>query len=177
MLSLKRVASIIIALLIVTIILILIKPTKITKNNKLLNEILYKNNEANYSKYYGRIEINKIGLYEYFYEINDKRNNVDKGIEVLKPSIMPDKDNSKLFLASHSGNSKISYFKNIDKLEYNDDVIIYLKNKCYKYKVIDKYEIIKNGTLDIREIEDNTLILITCVRDTNRQLIIICKLI
>ena len=28
-----------------------------------------------------------------------------------------------------------------------------------------------------KEIDDNTLTLITCVRDTNRQLIIICKLI
>ena len=177
MLSLKRFVSIIIILLIIAIILILIKPSKIVKNSKLLNEILYKNNEANEDNSYGRIEINKIGLYEYFYDINDERNNVDKGIEVLKPSIMPDKENSRLFLASHSGNSNISYFKNIDKLEYNDEVLIHLKNKCYKYKVIDKYEIIKNGTLDVREIEDNTLILITCIRNTNRQLIIICKLI
>ena len=58
------------------IILILIKPTKIVKNNKLLNEILYNNNEANQSNSYGRIEISKIGLYEYFYDINDDRNNV-----------------------------------------------------------------------------------------------------
>lgn len=177
MLSLKRFASIIVILLIMIIILILIKPTKIVKNNKLLNEILYNNNEANQSNSYGRIEISKIGLYEYFYDINDDRNNVDKGIEVLKPSIMPDKENSKLFLAAHSGNSDISYFKNISKLDYNDEVIIYLKNKCYKYKVIDKYEIIKNGTLSVKEIDNNTLILITCIRDTNRQLVIICKLI
>ena len=173
----KRIIKIQIIVILLLTTLILIKPSKIIKKNNVLSTISYKIKEASNDNYYGRIEINKIGLNEYFYNTNDSRNNVDKGIEVLKPSIMPDKDNSKLFLASHSGNSNISYFKNIDKLELNDEVIIHLNNKCYKYKVIDKYEIIKTGTLDIREIDDNSLVLITCVRDTNRQLIIICKLI
>ena len=176
MLLLKKVISIQIIVIIVLITLIVNKNNINTKKNNTIDSILYKIEEASNEKYYGRLFINKIGLNEYFYDINDTRNNVDMGIEVLKPSIMPDKDNSKLFLASHSGNSNISYFKNINRLEYNDEVLIYYNNKCYRYLVIDKYEIIKNGKLDIKEIEDNSLVLITCVRDTNRQLVIICKL-
>lgn len=177
MLLLKRIISIQVVLIAVLTGLIIIKNKNVTKNNNIFDKIISKVDIANNDNYYGRITINKIGLNEYFYDKNDKRNNVDNGIEVLKPSIMPDKENSKLFLASHSGNSNISYFKNINNLEYNDEVIIYFNNKCYQYKVIDKYEIIKNGTLNIKEIEENTLILITCVKNTNRQLIIICKLL
>ena len=175
MLLLKRIISIQIVLIAVFTGLVVIKNNKVIKKNNIIDVISYKVEEANANNYYGRIYIDKIHLNEYFYSVNDMRNNVDKGIEILKPSIMPDKDNSKLFLASHSGNSNISHFKNIDKLNYNDEIIIYFQNNCYRYKVIDKYEIIKNGTLNIKEIEDNTLILITCVRDTNRQLVIISK--
>ena len=175
MLLLKRIISIQIVLIAVLTGLVVIKNNKVIKKNNIIDVISYKVEEANANSYYGRIYIDKIHLNEYFYSVNDMRNNVDKGIEILKPSIMPDKDNSKLFLASHSGNSNISHFKNIDKLNYNDEIIIYFQNNCYRYKVIDKYEIIKNGTLNIKEIEDNTLILITCVRDTNRQLVIISK--
>ncbi len=177
MLLLKRIISIQVALIAILTGLIILKPKTKLKSNNIIDEISYKIDEAKSNSYYGRIVINKINLNEYFYSINDIRNNVDKGIEILKPSIMPDKENSKLFLASHSGNSNISYFKNINKLEYNDEILIYFQNNCYKYKVIDKYEIIKNGTLNIKEIEDNTVVLITCVRDTNRQLVIIGKLI
>ncbi len=174
---LKRIIRIQIIVIILLIVLILIKPTNIIKKDSVLDTISYKIDKANNNDYYGRIEINKIDLNEYFYDINDSRNNVDKGIEVLKLSIMPDKDNSKLFLASHSGNSNISYFKNIDKLDIGDDINIFYNHKCFKYKVIDKYEIIKTGTLNIKEIDDNTLTLVTCVKDTNRQLVIVSKLI
>lgn len=177
MLFLKRIISIQVLIILLLTGLILLKNKNIIKNNSIINSISYKIEEASSDNYYGRIYINKINLNEYFYSINDSRNNVDKGIEVLKPSIMPDNDNSRLFLASHSGNSNISYFKNINKLEYNDEVLIYYNHNCYKYRVTDKYEIIKNGTLNIKEIEENALILITCVRNTNRQLIVICKLI
>ena len=173
--SLKRIISIQVALIITLTGLIVFKNNKVIKKNNIIDAISYKVEEASSNNYYGRIFIDKIHLNEYFFSVNDKRNNVDKGIEILKPSIMPDRDNSKLFLASHSGNSNISHFKNIHKLEYNDEIIIYFNNNCYKYKVIDKYEITKNGTLNIKEIEDNTLILITCVKDTDRQLVIISK--
>ena len=175
MLLLKRVISLQVVLIAILTGLVIFKNKDTIKKNNIIETITSKIEEVKIDNYYGRITIDKIGLSEYFYSINDSRNNVDKGIEVLKPSIMPDKENSKLFLASHSGNSNISYFKNINKLEYNDEVIINYLNNCYKYKVKDKYEIIKNGTLNIKEIEDNTLILITCVRDTNRQLVVICK--
>ena len=176
MLLLKRIISIQVALIAVLTGLIVVKNKDTIKKNVVFNNITSLIEEAKTNNYYGRLVIDKINLNEYFYSIDDIRNNVDKGIEVLKPSIMPNESNSKLFLASHSGNSNVSHFKNLNKLDYNDEIIVYFNNNCYKYKVIDKYEIIKNGTLNIKEIEDNTIILITCIRDTNRQLVIIGKL-
>jgi LPXTG-site transpeptidase (sortase) family protein len=176
LLLLKRIISIQLALIGVLAGLIFVKNKETIKKNVIFNNITSLVEEAKNNNYYGRLVIDKINLNEYFYSIDDIRNNVDKGIEVLKPSIMPNEPNSKLFLASHSGNSNVSHFKNLNKLEYNDEIIVYFNNNCYKYKVIDRYEIIKNGTLNIKEIEDNTIILITCIRDTNRQLVIIGKL-
>ena len=68
-----------------------------------------------------------------FYSIDSNKNNVDKNIMVISSSDMPDVNLGNLILASHSGNSNISYFKNLDKLEIGDIAsVYYLKNK-YDY--------------------------------------------
>lgn len=128
-----------------------------------------------YHNYEGRLIINKIGLDEVFYNKNNPLNNIDNGLEVLTPSIMPDKGNYIIFIASHSGNSKISYFKNLDKLDLNDDIILSYQDKDYHYKVIEKEIVDKTGLLNIKSFPLNSLVLITCVKDSNKQLIVICK--
>jgi LPXTG-site transpeptidase (sortase) family protein len=120
------------------------------------------------------IEIEKINLKQEFYPNDKEKNNVDKNIQVIETSQMPEQINSNLILASHSGNSSIAYFKHLDKLKINDSVYIYYKNKKYKYIIYDNYEVEKTGYLEIKRKQDKTtLTLITCKKGTNKQLVFI----
>jgi LPXTG-site transpeptidase (sortase) family protein len=93
---------------------------------------------------------------------------------VLEGSKMP----NTLFLAAHSGNSVISYFKKLDKLVIDDEVIIHYQNKKYYYQVSDIYEVEKTGFIDInKNIHENILVLTTCSKDDTKQLVVKAKLI
>ena len=127
--------------------------------------------------YIAVLKIPKIDLERGLVDVNSKYNNVNYNIEILKESSMPDVENGNLILASHSGNSKISYFKNLNKLVLNDELIIVYKGKNYNYKVKNIYEIDKNGKAKIIRNKDiNTLTLITCKRNSNKQIVIISEL-
>lgn len=115
--------------------------------------------------YYMVIEIPKIKLKKGLYNKNSKYNSINYGIEILKESEMPNIENSNLILASHSGNSSISFFKNLKQLNIGDEVYIYYNNIKYKYKINDYYSKTKDGTININNSIDNTIYLITCVDD------------
>ena len=107
--------------------------------------------------YLGVLEIKKIGLTKGFYSINSKNNRVNKTIQIIKESKMPDEDKGNLIIAGHSGNA------------YN--------GRTYNYKLVNTYEIEKTGTAHIkRNGEKNTLTLITCKHNTNKQLVFIFEL-
>ncbi len=98
-------------------------------NNKLVDNYLKEEISINYSsnklsinntiktdnkeEYYGVLEIPKINLKKGFYNINSKLNDVNSNIELLKESVMPDNKNSTIYLAAHSGNSYLGYFKKL----------------------------------------------------------------
>ena len=108
---------------------------------------------------------------------NNSLNNVKYGIEILANSSMPDKEKTNLILASHSGTASISYFDKLDKLKITDKVFIDYKNKTYAYNVVNIYDVIKNGKANlIYNKNKNNLILITCRRNTNKQIVVICEL-
>lgn len=140
-------------------------------NNKVVNKSF-----NNYIKeeYLMVLEINKINLKKGLYNINSNKNKVSKNIEILTNSNMPNEDNSTIILASHSGNSKISYFKNLYKLENNDIITLYYNSMKYNYIINKKYEINKTGHLEINKKKNTkTLILITCnANDKTKQLVI-----
>ncbi len=128
--------------------------------------------------YLAIIEIPKISLKKGLYIIDSKLNDVDKNIQILKESTMPTEENSNLILASHSGSSRKSYFKNINKLENEDLIYIYYNNIIYAYKVVDKYEIEKTGYAVMKEnTNKKVLTLITCKINTNKQIVIVSELI
>ena len=52
------------------------------------------------------LEIPKINLKQEFYPNNPEKNNVDKGLQVIETSKMPNIKGSNLIIASHSGNSR-----------------------------------------------------------------------
>ena len=98
--------------------------------------------------------------------------------QILKDSSMPDEEKGNVILAAHSGNARISYFKNLDKLVIGDDISIEYNSVIYNYKVIDIYLIDKTGTAEIiRDKNKSALTLITCKHNTNKQIIVIAELI
>lgn len=127
--------------------------------------------------YIGILSIEKIGFQRGFYKIDSKLNNVNKNIEVLKSSNMPDVYHGNLIIAGHSGTSKTAYFKNLNKLEIGDIAKVNYQAKTYKYELVKIYEIAKTSNASIiRNQNKNTLTLITCKRKSNQQLIFIFEL-
>lgn len=137
----------------------------------------YENTVSNFD-YIAVLEIPKINLKRGLVDIDSIYNSVDYNIQILKESTMPNIDNSNLILASHSGNSNVSFFKDLEKLEILDNVYLYYNNEIYQYEIIDKYEVEKTGSLKItKNINLKTITLITCIDNTNKQLVFIGKLI
>lgn len=132
---------------------------------------------SNYN-YIGVLEIPKINIRRGFLNIKDKENNVNKNLQVIKGSDMPNVKNGNLIIAAHSGNSYISYFKNLYKLSNDDIAYVYFNNIKYTYKVAGKYDVEKTGKVVIhRDNKKNTLTLITCSQtDKTKQIVYILEL-
>ena len=121
----------------------------------------------------GVIEIPKINLKRYLYKVDAYQNNVNKNIEVLKSSDMPDVKDGNLILAGHNGNTSVGHFRNLHKLSLADDIIVNYKGKSYNYEVSKIYDVLKTGTVAIkRDKNKNTITLITCL-GSDRQLVVI----
>ena len=152
------------------------------------SEITYENKSAETQKkttpkknkkidYVAVLKIPKINLTKGLVNKDNPLNNVKYGIEILANSSMPDKEKTNLILASHSGTASISYFDKLDKLKINDKVFIDYENKTYTYNVVNIYDVIKNGKVNLLYNKNkNNLILITCRRNTNKQIVVICEL-
>ena len=121
----------------------------------------------------GTLIIEKINLNKPLYPINDKKNNIEENVTILQGSISPEKENSIIFLAAHSGPAPNSYFNDLDKLKEQDKIILNINNKTYTYKVTSIWETNKDGTIEVSKQSTNQLILTTCSKkDKNKQLII-----
>ena len=129
-------------------------------------------------EYIAVLKIPKINLERGLVVPNSYLNNVDYNIQILKNSAMPDQRFGNVILAAHSGNARISYFRNLDKLNISDEISIDYKSNIYKYRVSDIYLIDKNGTAEIiRNINKSTLTLITCKHNTKKQIVVIAEMI
>jgi len=134
-------------------------------------------NKQNKIEYIAVLKIPKINLVRGLVDPNSYLNDINYNVQILKNSSMPDQENGNLILASHSGNARISYFRNLDKLSLGDMVSIDHRGKAYSYKVVNIYDIEKNGTAKIiRDTNKTTLTLITCRHNTQKQIVIICEL-
>lgn len=130
------------------------------------------NNQTSSSvtKYLGVLEIPKINLKRGFYDLNSKYNKVNYNITVIKGSTLPDVENNNLILAAHSGNCTVCYFDKLYKLDVEDKAYLYYKDIKYNYKIVDIYEVEKDGTVEIhRDYTKNVLTLITCTRNSNTK--------
>ena len=128
-------------------------------------------------EYIAVLKIPKINLERGLVDPSSYLNNIDYNVQILKNSAMPDQKYGNVMLAAHSGNARVSYFRNLDKLSINDEVSIDYKGHTYTYKVVNIYDIDKTGKAQIfRNKNTNTLTLVTCRHNTEKQIIIICEL-
>ena len=143
-------------------------------NNTSINNI----EETKYKEnYLFEIEIPKIKLKKEIYNLDSQLNDVNKGIELLEPLSLPENENSCIILASHNGNSNVSYFNKLYKLELKDKIIINYNQKKYVYQIVNIYDIVKNGKAIIKKSNyNNIVVLITC-KGKNKQTIYIASLI
>lgn len=134
--------------------------------------------ETNYD-YIGILEIPNINLKRGFLDLNSRYNNVDYNITVIKGSTYPNEENNNLILAAHSGICSVCYFDNLYKLKLDDVAYIYFNNIKYTYKIVNIYEVDKDGTVAIyRDYKKSTLTLITCTRNNDtKQTVYILELI
>lgn len=131
------------------------------------------------NSYIGILEIPKIGLTKGFLSINSKRNNVNYNLQVIKPSDYPDVDKGMFIVAAHSGSAAVSYFKNLYKVNKEDVVYVYYKNKKYIYKIVNIYTQPKNGQINVyRNFNVSNIVLVTCTKnDEKTQTVYIGELI
>lgn len=124
----------------------------------------------------GSLIIEKINLNKPLYPINDKKNNIEENVTILPGSISPEKENSIIFLAAHSGPAPNSYFNDLDQLKEQDEIILNINNINYTYKVTSIWETTKDGTIEVFKEPSNQLILTTCSKkNKNKQLVINTK--
>ena len=124
------------------------------------------------------LEIPKINLKKGIVDKNSSNNNVNKNIYVVKETIFPDGQNkSHIILAAHSGNSYVSYFRNLKKLDMKDKIYFYYNGIKYIYEVSNKYEIQKTGTAELKQTNISDITLITCISGTNKQVVYVATLI
>lgn len=126
--------------------------------------------------YIAVLKIPKIYLERGLVDPSSYLNNIDYNLEWLDGSSMPDEENGNVIIAGHSGNARISYFRNLDKLLIGDEIYLIYNNQTYKYQVTDIYEEIKDGDIEIKRNKGTTITLITCKYNTNYQIVVIGKL-
>ncbi len=133
--------------------------------------------ETKTKSYQTQLEISKINLKQKLYQ-NSSLNNVNLNLQVLSESTFPGDNESHIYIAGHNGNSKISYFNNLDKLEINDMIKLYYQENIYYYELVKKEIHNKDGTLKLDKLNYDSLTLITCTKDSKKtQDIYIAKLV
>jgi len=118
-----------------------------------------------YSKYFGVLEIPKIGLKRGFYNTDSRYNNIQYNVTMVEGSTMPDVPGGNLILMAHSGDAYISYFAYLYRLGIGDVVYVTYAGTRYEYHIVNIYEVEKNGLVVIHRNKANTsLTMITCTK-------------
>ena len=148
-------------------------------NNIETNEVISDevNSDTNINDYIAVLEIPAINLTRGLVDKSSPNNDVNKNIYMLKDTVLPDEDTiSHIILASHSGNSYVSYFKNLHKLDINDEIYFYYKNNKYIYSIYKIDEVDKTGNIELKKTYSSDITLITCKGNLKRQIVIYATL-
>ena len=128
--------------------------------------------------YVAVLKIPKINFEKGLCEKGTWCNNVNRNVQILDEASYPNIENGNFILAGHSGSGRTAYFRNVDKLKIDDEIIVIYKGYEYKYKIVNIYDIEKTGNANIiRNKGKTSLTLITCRHNTNKQIIVISELV
>lgn len=129
--------------------------------------------------YIGYLSVPDVDIKRGFVDVDSKYNSVGYNVMLIRGSDMPDVENGNLILAAHRGNSSVSFFDKLYKLEDNAKAYITFQGKVYEYELKNRYLEEKDGELTIRRNANvNTLTLITCTRnDKTTQTVFIFELV
>lgn len=117
------------------------------------------------------IMISKIGInrkYE-ISSINNLVNEITMFSEYGNPSIK----NSNIIIGSHSGSGINAYFKDLNKLEQGDIVLITYENIEYKYEVSRIYEVDESDLSILKSNGISKLTLLTCKDNDDKLRLIV----
>lgn len=159
-----------------------IKQTSVFKEEiieEVEGEIVEENEEEKTTiKYTAILEIPSINLKQGVVNSTKNFGSINYAISVDKNSSYPD-NMGNFILYSHSGNSSIAYFKNLNKVEISDDIYVYYNGTKYHYEIYDKYDIQKTGKAKVISSDSHKHItLITCNQNKkDKQIVVVGKLI
>lgn len=122
---------------------------------------------AKREKYILIITIPSIKLKRKVWKKLSRKNKYRKNVVLLDDSDLPDVDGGNIQLAARIGLDDKAFFKDIDKVTEQDDIIITYKDEQYIYRLINSYS--TNGYVDtnsiIRDKKMNALTLAGCGRN------------
>ena len=149
------------------------RPEQVQQSEQTVNYVV------DYSKYLGVLEIPRIGLKRGFYNTDSKYNNIKYNVTLVEGSQMPDVENGNLILMSHSGNSYVSYFRHLYRLNIGDMAYITYNGVKYAYQIVNIYDVPKIGIINIRRnTERTTLTMFTCTHGSDEfQTVYISELV
>jgi len=126
-----------------------------------------KENETNSKSinYTAILEIPVINLKQGVVNSTKNFSSINYAISVDQNSNYPN-ELGNFILYAHSGNSYISFFRKLNKVNINDDIYVYYNGLKYHYVIENKYDIEKTGKAKVISRKDNKFItLITCNQD------------
>lgn len=134
--------------------------------------------EEEYKKYNMVVEVENVGIKKGIYPLSSPYNNIKYNVQLMQTSTMPDCKNGNVILAAHNGNSSVSYFDNLKNSKVGDTVNLYYHGIKYIYKLVNIYDVPKNGTVEIkRDSTKSCVTLITCKsKDKSKQVVYIGEL-
>ena len=127
-----------------------------------------KTKKNDFISYNAVIEVPNISLKTGIVMSDKTFKSMDRNVSIYPSSDMPDVKGGNFILFAHSGNARVSYFKNIDKLKIGNEIKVYYNKTEYEYKVIKKYDISQDDDTPLSKMKDKTIItLITCTKNND----------
>lgn len=126
------------------------------------SETIKKEAKMSSLNYVAILEIPVINLKTGMIEATNNFESINYAVSIDKSSQYPNTKGN-MIIYSHSGNSRIAFFKHLNRVKIGDYVYVYFYGIKYEYKIFRSYEIEKVGKLSVTYPKEKQYItLVTC---------------